>query len=439
MTWLVSIVVAVLSGVVSLLLTGLIANACVRWYHVSSREGAAGYFVLFLAIGGGIAGFFLGLSTARFMASHYGPGFGREIGAALAVILIIAGAAALLCRLLADVPPKLDGQKLTLEVEFRFPNTYGATQPPTAGEECQCELVSLSGRTYRKRESGTVATKLVRFENGQWIVPITARLFTERGGRSVTLSPQEGKEAFGFLLPVPRRPGRKHLEWSPWYPRRQMNGQPWPANKMSCRFRVQKIAPPPPPKSHEEYEAEESARKEAVFLAIPATSPVQAWFPYLDYDQPETERALKLVASRAHLAAELGRLAIGADAELAGKALRCLEKLPALAPEFVAPVRVAGRDIAERLRTVVATTTEEDPGYEGAAGISIRFNGWMCAVRALRGKLGADFTPELKPILELSRQRPDSHALQSDVCRVASYYLHEWANIAPLPNDPKPR
>lgn len=208
---------------------------------------------------------------------------------------------------------------------------------------------------------------------------------------------------------------------------------------MSYRFRVKKEPPPPPRKTQAEYQAEEAAAKEAEFVAIPADAPVQNWFPYLDYDQPQTERALRLIADRPNLAVELGHLALGEDAELAGKALRCIEKLPAPSADFIAPVEAVGRDLAERLRRVNATPVEQDPGYHGAAEISIRFSGWMCAVRALRDKAGGDFTPELQTILELSRIRTDSQVMRADVCRVASYYLHQWAGIAPLPTDPKPR
>jgi hypothetical protein len=57
----------------------------------------------------------------------------------------------------------------------------------------------------------------------------------------------------------------------------------------------------------------------------------------------------------------------------------------------------------------------------------------------LREKSGGDFIPELKTILELSRVRTDSRGMKFDVCRVASYYLHAWAGVEPLPTDPKPR
>ena len=440
MTWFISFLAAVVSGVASLFLAGFIANACVSWYHVSSREGASGYFVMFTGIGGGIAGLILGFIAARFVASHYGAGFGKELGGALGVVLLIAGISTLLCRMLADVAPKIDGQELNLEVEFRFPNTLNGKQPPTAeGKDWEFTLASLAGQNRRKTEEGVIQTKAARFENGQWIVPTHVHLFTERGKRNVMLARRQATEVTSFLLPLTPRPGNEFEEWSAWTPRQQANGQPWPADKMSCRFRVQKIPLPPPPQSESDWKAEQDAGKEASFAAIPTNAPVQAWFPYLDYAQPQTERALQLIASRSNLIAELSKLAVGEDAELAGKALRCIEKLPAPTEEFIAPVEAAGRDLIERIRKVNATTVEADPSYEAAADASIRFSSWMCAVRTLREKCGGDFTPELKTILELSRLRSDSRSMRGDICRVASFYMHEWTGLAPLPTDPKPR
>ena len=440
MTWLISFFAALISGVAGLFLAGFIANACVSWYHVSSREGASGYMVMYLGLAGGIAGLVIGFITARFVASHFGPGFGKELAGAMGVVLLIAGVSALLCRTLADVAPRIDGRDLNLEVEFRFPNTSGGKKPPTAeGSDWEFTLASLSGHTRRNSREGEIQTKAARFENGQWIVPTQVYLFTERGKRNVMLARRKATEVTSFLLPLPARPGSEFEEWSTWIPRQQASGQPWPADKMSCRFRVQKIPLPPPPQSEADWKAEQDAIKEAAFVAIPPDAPVQAWFPYLDYAQPQTDRAVKIIASRPNLVAELAKLALGEDAELAGKALRSIEKLPAPTAEFIAPVEAAGRDLIERIRIVNATTTEADPSYEGAANASIHFSSWMSAVRTLREKCGGDFTPQLKTILELSRVRPDSRCMRADICRVASFYMHEWTGLAPLPTDPKPR
>ncbi len=438
MTWLISIFAALISGVVGLLLAGVISNACVSWYNVSSREGAAGYFVIFTALAGGVAGVIIGLITARLIAANYGPSFFKELGGALGVVLVLSGLAALLCRLLADVPPRIDGRDLDLHVEFRFPTDANSAQPPTATGEWSVQLDAISNQRQRDYRIGSVHTNAARLENDRWIVPTEVFLFTACDRRGLRLI-RDGQDVGSFLLPLPAHPKKNFETWSDWLPRQQADGQPWPADKLSYRFRVQKEPPPAPRKTKEEHEAEAAAEKEAEFAAIPADAPVQSWFPYLAYEQPQTERARNLVTRRPNLAQELGVLATNEDARLAEAAMRCIEQLPNPTAEFIAPIESAGRNLAGRLRAVNVTTVEQDPGYHGAADIAIRFSGWMAAVRTLRDKAGGDFTPELKTILELSRVRTDSTVMRSSVCRVASYYLHQWAGIAPLPTDPPPR
>ena len=84
------------------------------------------------------------------------------------------------------------------------------------------------------------------------------------------------------------------------------------------------------------------------------------------------------------------------------------------------------------------TPVDQDPSYQGAADVQVRFSAWRVAVQSLRQKRGADFIPELRRILELSRVRTDSRVLQ-DVRRVASYYAKTWGGIEPAPGDPPPR
>jgi hypothetical protein len=241
MTWFVSFIVALISGAAGLFLAGFIANACVTWYSISSREGASGFFVVFVALGGGVLGLVLGLISARLVASGFGPSFAKELLGSVSVVLLIAGVAALFCRMLADVPPKLAGSELNLEVEFRFPNTYGPERSPVEEGDWLFSFASVSGKTRRAYREGMVQRSSARYEDGQWIVLGRTDLFTERGKRLVTLSLREATEVMSFLLPLPPRPTADFEKWSDWLPRQQANGQPWPTDKMSCRFRIQKI------------------------------------------------------------------------------------------------------------------------------------------------------------------------------------------------------
>lgn len=438
MNWSISIAAALLSGVVGLLLAGFIANACTSWYHMSSREGASGYYVMFMGIGGGIAGIVIGLITARVVAHHYGSGMGKELGGSLVVILLLAGTWALLARLLADVPPTLDGRDLILEVEFRFPNNLPDDQPPTATGEWDFRLISLSGQTQRTYRTGQLQTNAVRRNEGHWHLPATAAVFTERGKRVISLT-RDGHDAGGFLLALPSRPGPNHLEWSEWLPRQQASGQPWPSDKMAYRFRVQKTVPPPPPKTEAELRSEQDALKEAEFLAISQDSPIETWFRYTAYTQPHTDRALQIIRSRSNCAAELNALVVDEDAHKAHAAMICISQLPNPPKELVTGLEAAGRQIAAHITRFNQTPKEQDPDFALAVDPASRFYGWIPAARRLREQCGADLIPELKTILELSRVRPESTCMRRDICRVASHYLQQWASIAPLPTDPPPR
>ena len=437
MNWLSSGIAAALAAVLGLLLAGAIANACVSWYHVSSREGASGFFVMFLGLAGGVLGCIIGLVSARIVASHFGPGFGKELLGALTVVLSIASVCAILCRLLADVPPTIDGRELTLDVEFRFPNTSPTNQPPTATGDWQFVFASLTGHAPRKREIGTILTDAARFENGQWIVPTHVELFTERGARSVSIAPKDARESTGFLLPLPRRPGPEYLEWSPWTPRQQANGQPWPPDRLSCRFRVQKVPLPPPPKSHEEFQNEETVRQQSELDSIPADAPLERWFVYTAYEQPLTQAALKKIANRPNLVAELNALVVGDNPEQAHAALSCIGRMPNPPKELIPVLQAAATEIANRIQKFNSTPKANDPDFATAVDPATRFYGWIPAAKSLRERCSADLTPELKSILELSRVRPESHCMRIDICRLASFHLHLWAGVAPLPTDPK--
>jgi ABC-type antimicrobial peptide transport system permease subunit len=64
-----------------------------------------------------IAGFGIGLAASRLV----GEGFWLELGCSAAIVLAIAGVAALLGRLGGDAAPTLAGERLRLEVELKCP------------------------------------------------------------------------------------------------------------------------------------------------------------------------------------------------------------------------------------------------------------------------------------------------------------------------------
>ena len=439
MSWLVSIVVALLTGVVGLLAGGFVMNLCVRWYRVSSFEGKSGYAVIGMALVGGVAGTILGLVTSRMMNGEGLPGFLKALGCAWGLALAIAAVAAAIAWALADIPPTIDDQELMLEVEIKLPVDVKAS-PATGVGESYLALASVVNHVQRASVRGELRPADARLEDGRWIVPGAVHVFTMRGLRSLDIQ-LHGETLVGYLVPLPARPGREFEQWSEWGPRPPAPNPPWPDTKASYRFRVQRIAPPPPGPTEEEIAAGEAADENARFEAMDPGAPIAAWMPWTRYGVSDEHKsaAWMHIVSRGTFIEEMTPLIGAADAETAAEALRLIEHLPDLPEGLVAPVAAVGRDIAERIRRVNATTPEADPSYEGAADVSVRFSAWMVAVRTLREQCGGDFTAELKEILELSRVRSDSLVMRSNVLRVASFYMHEWTGLAPLPTDPSPR
>lgn len=433
MKWLTSFLIAVLTGVLGLVSAGFVASAYASWYHVSQREGAAGFFVIGLALLGGIAGFLIGLITSRLIG---GSSFWKALGGASGMVLGSAGLAALMCYWLADIPPTIDSDELMLEVEIRLP--AGHAKPEAA--EPQLTLGSVVNHTQRASQTGELKINEARLENGRWIIPGEVLLFTSRGLRS--MSAQLGDEEIaGFLVPLPARPDKQSEQWSEWGPRPPAGAPPWPDTKSSYRFRVRRIPPPPPPPTMEEYEAQQEVEAQAKFESIAPDAPIGVWIPYTHAGMNESRRAAALhhITSRPGFISEMNALLIEPDTRQAADALTLIGRLENPSAELIPGVTAAGRDIIARQRKFNASTPEQDPSYEGAADVAVRFSAWLSAVKALRDPSRGDFIPELREILELSRLRTDSQVMRSDVRRVASYYLKLWAGVEPLPDDPPPR
>jgi hypothetical protein len=236
MSWVSSTFIALLTGVLGLVCSGIIAGACVNWYNISSFEGKSGYFVVAMAFLGGAAGFILGLVTARVVAAGADPGFFKALGLSCGIAIGIAGIAALVSWRLADIPPKIDGQYLDLAVEIRL--AVGETNPPASvSGTSHLRLGSVVNHTQRKSEMGDLKIAEARFEDGRWIIPGSVYLFTMRGKRSIDAE-LGGKSVAGFIVPLPARPGKKYEQWSDWEPRPRPGNPPWPDTKSSYRFRV---------------------------------------------------------------------------------------------------------------------------------------------------------------------------------------------------------
>lgn len=243
MSWLATAIVAVLTAVVGTLASGFVANLAVRWYHISGFEGLSGYFVVALALGGLVAGLLIGVVASRTVGGGSDPSAVRAFGASLGVLLSIVGLVGGTARLLADVPPEIDGETLMLAVEVRWPESQ-ASSPATETEEGQLQLNSVTRFSHVQRASttGPLWKTDARMIEGRWVVPGAVDIFTNRGTRSLDVV-LDGTTRKGFLLPLTGNPTREDMRWSEWFPHARAGAPPLP-DDFSYRYRVQRRSEP---------------------------------------------------------------------------------------------------------------------------------------------------------------------------------------------------
>lgn len=233
MSWLLSILAAVLSAGLGLGGGGWIANKCVSWYSISSREGQSGYFVIFFALAGGVAGLVLGLILSRVVVAMDGAAWASVL-VPIACMPVLLAAALWISWARADIEPTIGGKPLCLEIEFRSPPASIAPAPSEA-DRFTLHSVSSWKRVARRSVPGEIRWSSLKRNEDRWLLTCGVDLFTYRGERVVSVNVGGIDEGFG--VPVPSSPGAEYMQWSQWLPRERPDGKP-PVNKLTYRFRV---------------------------------------------------------------------------------------------------------------------------------------------------------------------------------------------------------
>lgn len=440
MSWLISMGTGLITAVLGAVTMGFLADRWTVWFRVSNFEGAAGFFVLFNILFGAIGGLIVGVICARYAIQGSDVNFLRGLLVATAWVAVLGGVLGVVSYGIADHPPRLNGQTLVLDIEIRTPPLH-----PLLEKSERDPMVSLEKAGGRTTSHAMAPLDRRREEDGRWVVPITLPLRSSAANRTLRVSWCD-ELTFALSLPLPARPTQSDFGWSDWLNPSAIDGrEAWAATSVDrifqARYRVDFQRPVPPPPSAAELAREREATEASALAALPADAPLPQRLPFTRYGVAESTQQLALQAIRAAAGFEtdFASLAIGEDAETSAEVLRLVPRLPGPEKPLLEPVAAAGRDLLNRLNRVIEIPEAADPGYDAAAGISVRFSGWMAAVFHLRERAHGDFTAELRGILTAARRRPDSVALRQDVVRVASYYLHQWAGDAPLPTDPPPR
>jgi hypothetical protein len=416
MNWFATITIGLLTAALGAFLAGCVAVAAVTWYRISGFEGLSGYFVGAIGLLGGVAGLIVGLVTARKVAASAAPAFFTGLGLSSGIVVGIAGVAALISWLLADIPPKIDGKELDLAVEIRLP--IGETiLPGSVAGDSYLTLGSVNPLTHvqRRSERGALLVSEAKLVNGRWIIPGSVDIFTTRGKRSMEVV-LGGKSRAGFIVPLPRRPGLKQEQWSEWLPRGRPDGRPWPETEYSYRFRVRRRVPPMPSPDPAVVEAEK-------FAALKPDGPIEEWLRFLREDMP-AERAQALMKVVEEHPADLARAIRSTDQTTAERALSAVTKLSRVSPDVGEAVRDVGRNIADGIRRFNDMKADEADDYSFASDLRSRFSYWHRAWWTVHQKIGLDGRPLLREILDLALVRAKDPCMDEIVFNARVHLEH---------------
>lgn len=430
MTGFSSFFVAALTGVLGLIVTGIVGNALNDWFHFyPNREMNAGLMTIFMSAAGGIAFFIFGFVVSSIVAGRPEPTFLKAAGISCGTVLGLGAVVLLGGWLRADTPPRIDGEEIELAVELRTP--AGFSLPVKPDETDTIAGVRPVGGTVRLH--GPLNLKRAKQVDGRWNITAQAPLLTSAKRKEMVVRLGKGIN-LTFQLPLRAHPDRGDMEWSPWIAADPVAGEAeaTPGKKFSARYRVKSAR-----RTHAEIEAEKAEEEQARFDALGADTPLEEWLTHARPGLPEAHiaAAVKRIVARPNHAAEFAALMVGNDDVAAIMALEFVPLLPAPQPALLPHVAAAGRDIARRIREVNAGAKAGEDYPSGGDSAAHRFTAWMQAVRVLREKSGGDFTLELGEILTRSRERPETALLQEHVRAVASRTMKEWANVEPLPGD----
>jgi hypothetical protein len=437
MKWLASIFVGICAAPLAAIIVGTAADSWAGWLRMSSREGAAGYWVVMIALLAALVAFVAGICIARgwLLAT---PGFWSALGATLSLTAAVTLVITSMVWVSADLPPEIDGRRLELEAEVRFP--AGTSLDSLKAATPYLSIMRVDSRDYSG--SGNLQFDSARDIDGQLVIPTSMDLYTRAKRKKLHLGFPDGRNVF-FPLGFGSKPEQKDLEWTDWIPAAGAADSPQaePVAGFAVRYRIVVEPPPAPTLTREQQEAEADAQQEAAMRALAPDAPLAQWLVFTRYGvpQPRIDAAIAAIRARPDHVALMAREMLHGEHEPSRDALRAIEHFRPPAAELAADIAAVGKEIAQSLRDLEKESAESGTYNDHVAGISTRFSAWMVATRALQEPKVADFVPQLQEIIEPARRLDQSHAIRIDVVRVASFYLEKWAGIAPLPTDPPPR
>jgi hypothetical protein len=226
-----------LGGAIAGLIVGLVGAALfAAATHMTSREGASGYFVVAIGLIGALIGLIVGLvmygrsAPAGHAAAYTGSG-------ALGFFALVAAVAVSIWAFmqLREAPLEYDGAMANLELELRIKS---ADLPASSSDG----WLNVEVQTAKTRPEGTVLWSHKRVEGDYTIIPVVQGPLYRSGSRAIVVRVGE-EQVEVFSPPMKRRPDPT-AGWSEWY-RPRVVDPPYgvvpptpPKSKLELRYRV---------------------------------------------------------------------------------------------------------------------------------------------------------------------------------------------------------
>jgi hypothetical protein len=198
-----------LGGAIAGLVVGmLVGMAIVKFGNVTSREGAAGYAVIAVAIICAMLGALIGIMLyARSAPSGQGATFAGS--AVLGVVALVAAIAFGIWGFmnLREAPIEYAGAQANLELELRVRSSDAPEGTPSS-------WLDIEVQTAKTRPVGTVLTSSVRTEGEYLIIPVVQGPLYRSGQRVIVVRVGE-RQVEAFIPKMKRTPDPK-ADWSEW-------------------------------------------------------------------------------------------------------------------------------------------------------------------------------------------------------------------------------
>ena len=199
-----------LCGGVAGLVAGLLVGALIaKVTNTPTREGAAGYLMVAVALIGALVGALSGMALyARSAPTGQSTAYAGSTVLGVAALVAVVALALWAFMNLRETPAMYGGAMANLEMELRIRADDVANSDST-------DWLSVEVQTVKTRPEGTVMWSGARTEGGFRIIPVTQGALYRSGSRVIVVRIR-GRQDEIFTPPMKRLPDPK-IDWSPWY------------------------------------------------------------------------------------------------------------------------------------------------------------------------------------------------------------------------------